>query len=422
MREVIFLPDRVIDGVTSEPREDVAVVVRGARIDSLVPTARLSRQKLLEADVIDGRGATLMPGLIDAHVHLVFDRYTSMQAIDQGSLETATLVAAKNAAILLRHGYTTVRDVGSRGSASLAVARAVRDVLLEGPRVLSGAELISTTAGTADSYQPWITNSAGVGAVVDGVDALRREVRRQAKLGATHVKLGLSGSEPSVFSYTWMTTMSEEEVASAIGEAHRLGLQVACHSEAEESSLFAARHGSDTIEHGTRLTEEAAALMLTNGSVLVPTLCTMHSVLDLGDELRLGTKQRQEMEVNRQPWIDSVRLAHQMGVPIAAGGDVGNRFRQGDNAKEIAFLRDAGLSEMDALRAATSVAAQALGLGGITGTLAPGYQADLVLVHGNPLEDLASLQRVSSFRAVMRSGVWTSFTDTSSLFQRSLRA
>lgn len=422
MRDVIFLPERVIDGVSPEPREGVAVVVRGGRVDAVVPVARLGRQDLLDADVVDGAGATLMPGLIDAHVHLVFDRYTSMQAIDQGSLEAATLVAAKNAAILLRHGYTTVRDVGSRGSASLAVARAVREGLLEGPRVLSGAELISTTAGTADSYQPWITNAAGVGSVVDGVDALRQEVRRQAKLGATHVKLGLSGSEPSVFSYTWMTTMSEEEVASAIAEAHRLGLRVACHSEAEESSLFAARHGADTIEHGTRLTEEAAALMLANGSVLVPTLCTMHSVLDLGDELRLGSKQRREMEVNRQPWLDSVRLAYETGVPIAAGGDVGNRFRQGDNAKEIAFLRDAGLSEMDALRAATSVAAHALGLGGVTGRVAPGYQADLALVHGNPLEDLASLQDTASFRAVMRSGAWTSFTDTRTLFQRSLRA
>src|SRR5690606_37905953 len=286
---------------------------------------------------------------------------------------------------------------------------------------LAGAELITTTAGTADSYQPWITNSAGVGVVVDGVDALRQEVRRQAKLGASHVKLGLSGSEPSVFSYTWMTTMSEEEVSTAIAEAHRLGLRVACHSEAVDSSLFAARHGADTIEHGTRLVEEAAAAMLASGSVLVPTLCTLHSVLNLGEELQLGEKQRLEMEANERPWLDSVRLAHEMKVPIAAGGDVGNRYRQGQNAKEIGFLRDAGLSEMEALQAATSVAASALGLEHLVGRVEQGFQADLVLVRGNPLDDLASLEDASNFEAVMRAGNWGSNTKQR-LTKRTLRA
>lgn len=410
MNETVFLADRVIDGVSPEPAEGVAVVVRGDEVAEVLPADRLPGGRLREATVVDGSGATLLPGLIDCHVHLVFDRYTTMQAIDTGSLESATLVAARNAALLLEHGYTTVRDVGSRGSASLAVSRAVREGLLEGPRVLAGAELITTTAGTADSYQPWITNAAGVGVVVDGVDEVRREVRRQAKLGATHVKLGLSGSEPSVFSYTWMTTMSEEEVGAAIAEAHRLGLRVACHSEAEESSLFAARHGADTIEHGTRLTEEAAAAMLAAGSVLVPTLCTLHSVLRLGDELRLGDKQRLEMEANEEPWLDSVRLAHEMKVPIAAGGDVGNRYRQGQNAKEIGFLRDAGLSAMEALQAATSVAAKALGLEGEVGRIAPGHRADLVLVRGNPLEDLSLLEDASRFAAVMRAGRWSPAT------------
>ena len=421
MPEVIFVPDRVIDGSLPEPLEEVAVVVGEDRITELVSTNLLTKRRLDEALVVDGSGMTLMPGLIDCHVHLVFDRYTTMQAIDQGSLEAATLVAAKNAALLLRHGYTTVRDVGSRGSASLAVARGVREGLIEGPRVLAGAELITTTAGTADSYQPWITNSAGVGVVVDGVDALRQEVRRQAKLGASHVKLGLSGSEPSVFSFTWMTTMSEEEVSTAIAEAHRLGLRVACHSEAEESSQFAARHGADTIEHGTRLVEEAAAAMLATGTVLVPTLCTLHSVLRLGEELRLGEKQRLEMEANERPWLDSVLLAHEMKVPIAAGGDVGNRYRQGQNAKEIGFLRDAGLSEMEALQAATSVAATALGLGEVVGRLESGYQADLVLLRGNPLEDLTLLEDASNFEAVMRAGQWSSETKDR-LTRRTLRA
>ena len=386
----MLIPRAVVDGVTPEPLEHTAVFVAGEHVEAVVPLREATRSRRGDATVVEAPHATLMPGLIDCHTHLVFDRYPSMQAIDSGSVESATLTAAGNAGLLVRHGYTTVRDVGSRGAASLAVGDAVRRGRLAGPRVLAGAELISTTAGTADSYPTWISNSAGVGVVVDGVDELRHEVRRQRKLGAHHVKLGLSGSEPSVYSYTWMTTMSEDEVATAIAEAHRLGMRVACHSEAEASSEYAARHGADTIEHGTRLTELAADLMVSNGCILVPTLCTLHSVLDRGEELGLGAKQREEMAVNREPWLASVTMAREKGIPIAAGGDVGNRYRHGENARELQHLAEAGLTPMEALQAATSVAASALGWGNRLGRVAPGFIADLVLFEGDPCETSTS--------------------------------
>lgn len=406
MSELIIIAEQLIDGTSLEPRRGTAVVVRERSVVEVLPITQLSRARLAQAEVHEAPGHTLLPGLIDCHVHLVFDRYPNMVAIDQASVEAATLTAARNVEILLEHGYTTVRDVGSRGAASISVGRAIREGLLPGPRVFSGAQLISTTAGTADSYRPWISNASGIGVVVDGVDELRAEVRRQAKLGANHVKLGLSGSEPSVFSYTWMTTMSEAEVATAIQEAHRLGLRVACHSEAEDSSLYAARWGADTIEHGTRLTEEAAAAMKASGAVLVPTLCTLHSVLELGEALGLGLKQRQEMEVNREPWLASLQLAREMGIPIAAGGDIGNRYWHGENAKEIAFLAAAGLSPLEAIHAATSVAARALGADGWLGRVAPGYVADLALFAGDPLEELGMMQQASRFAHVMREGKW----------------
>ena len=404
--EVIVIPRMVIDGELSEPRTDTAVVVAGSVVEDVVALSDVSSARLRRATVMEAPDCALLPGLIDCHTHLVFDRYTDMRAIDTGSLESATLVAAKNAGILLDHGYTTVRDVGSRGAAAISVGRAIREGLVRGPRVFAGGQLISSTAGTADSYQPWITNSAGVGVVVDGVDELRREVRHQKKMGADHIKLGLSGSEPSAFCYTWMTTMSEEEIGMAIREAHRLGLRVACHSEAELSSLYAARHGANTIEHGTRLTEEAAGLMLRNGTVLVPTLCTLHGVLELGESLSLGRKQREEMEVNKEPWLASVALAHSMGVPIAAGGDIGNRYRHGENAKEIAYLAAAGLSPMEALQAATSVAAAVVGMEERLGRVKPGFLADLVLFEGEPLGDLTAMEDATRFKAVMREGRW----------------
>lgn len=406
MSETIFLADLLIDGRSPEPRRDMAVVVRDDRIQAVVPHAQVSPTMRKAARLVEAPGQTLMPGLIDCHTHLVFHQYPTLQRIDQDSVELATLRAARNAEILVDHGYTTVRDVASRGAASISVGRAVREGRIRGPRVLAGGPMITTTAGTADSYPPWIRNTAGLGAVVDGPREIQAEVRRQAKMGATHVKLGLSGSEPSVYCFTWMTTMAQEEVSAAVAEAHRMRLRVACHAEAADSALYAARAGADTIEHGTRLTEEAAALMREKGLHLVPTLCTLYSVLELGETLGLAQKQRDEMDVNRGPWLASLAMAREMGVKIAAGGDIGNRYRHGENAKEILLLAENGFTPMEALQAATSVAADACGLGDRAGQLAPGYSADLVLVDGDPLRDLKLLLDPARIPRVMVAGRW----------------
>jgi imidazolonepropionase-like amidohydrolase len=406
MSETILLADQLIDGVSPEPRRAMAVILRDGEIQAVEPRARLTAAQRAAARVVEAPGHTLMPGLIDCHAHLVFHQFPTLQRIDQDPIELAALRAARNVGILVDHGYTTVRDVASRGAVSISVGRAVHEGRLRGPRVLACGPMITTTAGTADSYPPWIRNSAGLGAVVDGTREIQAEVRRQAKLGATHVKLGLSGSEPSVYCFTWMTTMSQEEVSAAVAEAHRLRLRVACHSEAEASSLYAARAGADTIEHGTRLTEETADLMRRRGIHLVPTLCTLYSVLELGESLGLGPKQRDEMDVNRGPWLASLKLAREMGVRIAAGGDVGNRYRHGENAREILLLAENGFTPMEALQAATSVAAEAVGLGHRVGRLAPGYAADLVLVAGDPLADLRVLLDPGRMARVMVAGRW----------------
>jgi imidazolonepropionase-like amidohydrolase len=406
MTDIILVADQLIDGIHSEPRRDMAVIVHGDTIVDVIPRNRLAASARAGVQLVEAPGQTLMPGLIDCHTHLVFHMYPTLQRIDQDSIELTTIRAAGNARILMEHGYTTVRDVASRGASSLSVGRAIREGRLRGPRVLSGGPMITTTAGTADSYPPWIQNTAGLGKVVDGTREIQAEVRRQAKMGATHIKLGLSGSEPSVFCFTWMTTMSQEEVSAAVAEAHRMRLRVACHSEAEDSSLYAARAGADTIEHGTRLTEEAADLMRQKGLYLVPTLCTLYSVLELGEKLGLSPKQRDEMEVNRVPWLGSLKLAREMGVRVAAGGDIGNRYRHGENAKEILFLAQNGWSAMEALQAATSVASEAVGLGERTGRVAAGCLADLILVDGDPLRDLAVLLDPGRISRVMVAGRW----------------
>jgi imidazolonepropionase-like amidohydrolase len=167
---------------------------------------------------------------------------------------------------------------------------------------------------------------------------------------------------------------------------------------------FALRAGADTIEHGTRMDDETIALFAQSGAVLVPTLSTLFSVLELGASLNLLPKQREEMEINAPLWLDSLRRARAAGVPVAAGGDIGNRYPQGSNAREMALLVRAGLTPMEALCAGTSVAARALKRHTRTGSLETGKAADLLLFDGDPLADVEGLQDRARIALVVKAG------------------
>jgi imidazolonepropionase-like amidohydrolase len=201
-----------------------------------------------------------------------------------------------------------------------------------------------------------------------------------------------------------MTTFSEAEVHAAIEEAHRWGRTVAIHAQSYDSVKYALRAGVDTVEHGTRMDDEAIALFARSNTILVPTLCTLFSVLELGERLNLMPKQREEMAVNEPLWLDSVRRAHAAGIPIAAGADLGNRFPHGSNARELEYLVRAGLSPMEAIRAASANAARALKREALVGALEPGREADVLVVEGDPLADITLLQDAGNLTAILQSG------------------
>jgi imidazolonepropionase-like amidohydrolase len=179
---------------------------------------------------------------------------------------------------------------------------------------------------------------------------------------------------------------------------------VAVHCQSLDAAKFALRAGADTIEHGTRLDEEALALFAKSRTALVPTLSTLFSVLELGETLNLMPKQRQEMAVNKDLWLSAVARAREANIPIGAGSDIGNRYPHGRNAREIEFLLRAGLSPIEAIKAATGTAARILGKEGSIGALTPGACADLVVVDGNPLEDVRVLGDQERIRLVMLEG------------------
>jgi imidazolonepropionase-like amidohydrolase len=270
--------------------------------------------------------------------------------------------------------------------------------------VIASGQIIGPTSGMVDTLPSHWSTSSGLGVCVDGPAAIVKEVRRQIKNGVDNLKLGASGVEVGRYAYTWMTTLSEEEITAAVAEAHRWGRTVAIHCQSFDAAKFALRAGADTIEHGTRLDDEALALFAKSRTALVPTLSTLFSVLELGETLNLMPKQREEMAVNKDHWLSAVARARELKIPIAAGSDIGNRYPHGRNAREIEFLVRAGLSPAEALKAATGTAARILGKQGTIGALTPGAFADLLVVDGNPLQDVCVLGDHERIRLVMLEG------------------
>jgi imidazolonepropionase-like amidohydrolase len=398
-----FVNGRIIDGLGHPPIEDGFVLVENgtvARVGCMdeVPRGTAGPRR------VDLEGRTVLPGLIDCHAHLVYSGFRSLEDINRCPVETATINAVVNAAKVLRAGYTTVRDLGTIGNVAVAVRDAVAAGRVRGPRVVASGRVLHATAGHVDTLPGCWDSQCGLGLAVDGPHEMLKAIRQQIRQGVDNIKLGASGAEGSPFSHTWMTTLNEEEIATAVGEAHRWGRTVAVHCQSYESVKFALRARADTIEHATRMDDEALDLFRESEAVLVPTLCTLYSVLELGESLNLLPKQRAEMVTNHPLWLESFQRARAAGIPIAAGGDIGNRYPHGENARELELMVRQGMTPLAAIHSATGVAARALRREGRLGSLAPGALADLVILDADPLADIRVLQAMDRILVVLQGG------------------
>jgi imidazolonepropionase-like amidohydrolase len=393
---------RLLDGVSPFVVR-AAVLLADGKVEFAGERGDLPAVLAPQARQLDLGGLTVMPGLIDCHAHLVYSGFRSLEEVDRCSIEVATLNAVLNARKVIDAGYTTIRDVGTIGNVAVAIRDAVAQKRIRGPRVVASGPIICATAGLGDTLPPHWSKAHGLGCVVDGPHEIRKAVRQQIRNGVDNIKLAASGVEVGPYAYTWMTTFSEEEVAVATEEAHRWGRTVAVHAQSVDSVKYALRAGVDTVEHGTRLDDESIEMLKASETVYVPTLCTLFSVLELGAKLNLLPKHREEMQVNEPLWLRSVQRAHEAGIAMAAGGDLGNRYPHGTNAREIEFLARAGLTPLEALRAATTVAARAIKRPDV-GMLAPGKRADVLIFDGDPVADIASLQDPRRIAAVLQDG------------------
>lgn len=393
---------RIFDGTTADPVDRGFVAVKGERITAVGPMHQLDRRVGSDVERIDAEGRTIIPGLIDAHAHLVYGGYRRFDELNSVAAEAAAIHAAVNAGIVLRAGYTTVRDLGTVGNTAVAVRDAIAMGRVRGPRIVASGRFITSSRGPIQHRAvPW---AGGMTVVADGAEAMVRAVREQIALGVDNIKLMASGIEAHARVDTATDTLTQAEISAAVQEAHLAGRTVAVHAQSSDAITFALRAGADTVEHGTRINEEALELFGRGTTVLVPTLSTLFSVLEYGERYDLLPKQRSEMAANRPLWLDSFRAALDAGVPMAAGGDVGNRYPHGGNAREIALLAEHGMTSLQALHAATGGAAVALRRQDELGSLRTGLLADLIMLDRDPLEDLSTLLDMSTIRLVIKGG------------------
>jgi imidazolonepropionase-like amidohydrolase len=338
------------------------------------------------ARVIDAAGTTVIPGLIDCHVHV---DTAAMIATAPLPASLAAAIAGDELRGMLLRGFTTVRDVaGADGGHREAVGRG----LFQGPRLFVAVDALSQTGGHGDArgsgdLRP--QDRPGT-VIVDGADEVRRAVRDNLRRGADHIKLMVSGGISSPTDPLESIQFSEAEIRAATEEAANAGTYVAAHAYSDEAVRRAVEWGVRTIEHGSLIGERAAAAMAAKGAILVPTFSPYHWAMTEGEELGLPAYHVEKARLPFEGSAAAVALAREHGVKVAFGTDL---YKTPHDRQAWEFiLRAQSEPPLDVLRSATVVGAEVVGLAGSLGEIVPGAHADLLAVAGNPLEDLMLLQ------------------------------
>jgi imidazolonepropionase-like amidohydrolase len=384
--QTIVRADRMLDVEGGRIVENAVIVIENGLIQSVNPGT------VPDGDVIDLGDVTLLPGLIDTHVHLTGDLEGDWfnRAVRETAADEA-LRGARNARKTLMAGFTTVRNVGSGGFADVSLSKAVEQGFIEAPRIVAAGHSLGITGGHCDvtGYAPGILELGPKDGVADGADEVLEAVRYQIKHGAAVIKTCATAGVLSFEGPVGAQQYSEEEMRVMVEEAARHGLKVAAHAHGAEGIIAAVRAGVASIEHGSMLNDEAIALMKERGTYLVPTTYLADAI----DLEVLPPHVRAKAESVLPVAKESVQRAIAADIKIAFGTDAAV-FPHGDNAKEFAALVDRGMSNIEAIRTATLNAADLLGVDD-RGRIAAGTLADIVAVPGNPLEDIHTLEGVT---------------------------
>jgi imidazolonepropionase-like amidohydrolase len=397
-RRTILRPGRVLDVRTGELRANQAIVIEGDKISQVAASADV--KAAANDTTIDLPDATLLPGLIDAHTHLTFDLSSlGYQGLGISTAREA-LHGARNARRTLDAGFTTVRNLGARDYADIALRDAINDGDVVGPRILASGPALGITGGHCDeNLLPPAFHFQGDG-VADGVEAVQHRVREVIKYGADVIKICATGGVLSKGDDPNASQFTLEEMKAIVADAHRLGRKVAAHAHGAEGVRWASEAGVDSIEHGHLMDDAAIATLKKNGTYLVPTLFLgeyMEQHLDKSDVPEFSKQKMRDVAAAMQI---NVKKAFNAGVKVAFGTDAAV-YPHGLNAGEFHVYVKLGMTPLAAIQTATINAADLLGWSKRIGTLEPGKFADVIAVDGDPTKDVTILEHV---KFVMKGG------------------
>lgn len=396
---VVVKAGRLLDVSKGSYIENAAVWIEGERIKEVGRASDVELHAPKNAKRIDLGRATVLPGLIDCHTHIMArientdDGY--VLALATKSQAFRALEGAFDARVTLNAGFTTIRDVESEGAgyADVALRDAIQQGIADGPRM----EVSTRGIAAVGQYEPFgvspdLVNFPTGAQMISGIEDARRAVREQIGHGADLIKVYADWRNP---------TLTVEEMRVIVEEAHKQKLKVAAHATTPEGIKNAITAGVDSIEHGNHANREDLEMMKANGTFLVPTLDVVYALSEPQKYDKMTPEQRRRRETFRQGMQQIIQLANSLGVKIASGFDASSPDNQGKNANEIIALTLVGMTPLQAIRAATLNASELMGWQDRVGAIEAGKYADLIAVEGDPLSDVAAIQQV---KFVMKGG------------------
>jgi imidazolonepropionase-like amidohydrolase len=388
---------RLIDGVSARPLSNVTIRIDG---DTIVAVERGLTAPGANDTLLDFQDRTVLPGLMDMHVHLTGE-YSKDDRLNDFIMNEADYAfdAAMFAKRTLESGFTVVRNLGDSFNVTVALRKAIDSGDVPGPRILTAAKGLSSTGGHGDPSNGWANHLKGdpgpINGIVNGVEDARKAVRQRYKDGADWIKITATGGVLSVAKSGQNPQFTDEELRAIVDTAADYGMRVAAHAHGTEGMKRAVIAGVASIEHGTYMDDEVMRLMKQNGTYYVPTILAGNWVAEQAKIDGFFPELVRPKAAAIGPIIrETFAKAYKAGVPIVFGTDSGVSAH-GDNAQEFALMVEGGMPPMEAIRCATSVAAEFLGIADRHGSLEAGKQADIIAVSGNPLDDIRVMEDVT---------------------------
>lgn len=383
----------LVDTLNARIIKDQIILLENDRIAAVQPQKDFDSSSVTE--LVDFSGFYVMPGLVDCHIHINFTALADSRMSKYDAEATHAYHAAANAMTYLKSGFTTVRSLGSKFDVDIKLRNAINAGILPGPRILASGRNLTITGGHG--------NDGGIEA--DGPWEVRKAARTVLKAGADIIKVMATGGVLTEGAEPGTPEFSLEELEAVAIEAHRVGKKASTHAHGNTGIRNAVKAGIDTIEHGVFLDDEIIEMMLKKGTALVPTLCAPYNINRYGVEAGIPQYMVDKSLRIAEHHFNNFYKAYKAGVLIGMGTDAGTPLnRHGENALELELMVEAGMSVEDAIRAVSSGAAKVLGMEDTIGRITPGFQADLLVLDGNPFENIAILHDKSRIHSLIMGG------------------